>query len=231
VKKLFEASKDQVTRLILIRHGRTIKNAQSRVGIIDDTPLDDIGIKQARRVAERLTQYSVDVLFTSPITRARQTADIIGEKCSLEPQIRQDLIEYDMGDIRGLTIHEIKDRYPDNYHKMIAWIEGQPSDEIIRPAYSGSEPIENIEKRVLHFVDDVLDHYPKQVVCAVTHLAMIKGHMATLFGRSVLKPMNFVAQNTSITIIDFEHNAPILMRFNDCNHLENNIRYGKLTPL
>ncbi len=229
--KLFEGSKEKITRLILVRHGRTLKNAQSRVGIIDDTPLDEVGVQQAEQVGKRLAQLSVDVLFTSPITRARQTADIIGEKCSLEPQVHQDLIEYDMGDIRGLTIQEIKTRYPDNYHKMIAWIEGQPSDDIIRPAYSGSEPIENIEKRVLHFVDDVLHHYQKQVVCAVTHLAMIKGHMATLFGRSVHKPMNFVAQNTSITIIDFEHNAPILMRFNDCNHLENNNRYGKLTPL
>lgn len=229
--KLFEGSKENITRLILVRHGQTLKNAQSRIGIIDETPLDKTGIKQANSVAERLQQFSVNALMTSPVTRAKQTAEIISHKLKIDYEVRDELREYFMGAISGLTIEEMKENLPEDYDNFQSWVKNQPSKNIERPQYSDAEPIENIEKRVHNFVDYIFDNYEKQVVCAVTHLAMIKGFLATLFGRSVHKPMNFFALNTSLTIIDFERNTPILMLFNDTNHLDNGLFYGKVTLL
>ena len=228
--KLFENSEGDVTRLILVRHGRTFKNVESRFGIIDDTPLDHIGIQQSKLLAERLSDFPIRGLYTSPIPRAHQTADIIGEKIHKNPIICKELIEFNLGDIAGLTVPEVEKKYPDTFIEMKTWINNQPVNLSKRPIYSGAEDIENLESRVKDFVKMVLSDHPCECVCAITHQGFIKGFMATLFGRGVQQPMNFIAFNSSISIVDFEGDTPILMLFNDYYHLGIKLVYGKVTP-
>lgn len=231
ISNFFHNNPQDVTRLILVRHGRTKKNVQARIGIIDDTSIDEIGCEQARLVAERLMSFSVSSIFTSPVKRAVQTAQIISQKISLEFQVHQSLIEMNLGHISGKTFEEVKKGLPEDFKKIIYWTKSQSSSNIERPVYSGMEPIEELERRIQVFIDFILGEYPGKTVCAVTHLAVIKGIMATLFGRTVKNPMNFIAFNTAISIIDFENNVPILMRFNDCSHLDMDQIYGKVTAL
>jgi broad specificity phosphatase PhoE len=228
---LFKNKAQDVVRLILVRHGRTKKNAQSRIGIIDDTPLDEVGMEQARSAAERLMSFPITDIYSSPVKRAYQTAGFIADKASLDVKVHEALKEIDIGVISGKTLPEIEKELPQEYEKIINWITSQYSSQAVRPVYSGMEPIDHLEKRIQGFVDFVLDHYQGKTVCAVTHLAFIKGILATLFGRTVQNPMNFISFNTGITIIDFEKGVPILMRFNDCSHLDLDHVYGKITAL
>jgi len=227
----FSSKQGDVSRLIVIRHGRTKKNTEGRIGIIDDTPLDELGVKQAKLAGERLKNFPVAALYTSPVVRAAQTAQIISEAIGIPPEVHEALREMDLGNISGRTFAEVREELPEDFKKITGWIKGQPDEAIIRPVYSGMEPIEELEARVNTFVKMILENYARKTVCVVTHLAFIKGLMATLFGRTVHKPMNFLAFNTSLTIVDFENSVPVLMRFNDCGHLDMDDVYGKVTAL
>ena len=229
--KLFESPAEDVTRLILVRHGRTQKNFESRIGAREDSPLDDLGLEQARRVADRMIEFPVSHIFSSPIKRTRQTAEAIAEKLSLDIEFSQDLIEYNFGVISGLTMNEIQQAYPSIYTDIQNFIFQSPQENMDRPVIPEAESFNQLEKRVSHFTEVIMDNYLGQTIVAVTHLAIIKTFMATLFGLSVHKPMNFIGFNTSITVIDFLRKRPILMSFNDTRHLDQELSYGKITPL
>lgn len=68
------------TKIILVRHGETDWNSQLRFQGGKDIPLNDVGRDQARKLAEYLTDTNIDVIYSSNLSRARDTAQIIGEK-------------------------------------------------------------------------------------------------------------------------------------------------------
>src|SRR5215216_4004089 len=77
------------TTLYLVRHGRTLGNVQGILVGSTDVPLDELGIQQAHLVGERLaTAVQADMLLSSPLQRARMTAEIIGRQMGLTPRIR-----------------------------------------------------------------------------------------------------------------------------------------------
>jgi probable phosphoglycerate mutase len=96
-----------VTRLLLIRHGRSTWNAIKRIQGQADPLLDEVGREQARRLAERLRDNAPVVLYTSSLRRAQETAEIIGETPGVEVTSDERLKEYDVGDITGLTWEQI----------------------------------------------------------------------------------------------------------------------------
>ena len=92
-----------MTRLMLIRHGRSTWNAEGRIQGQADPPLDEMGREQARRLAERLHGEPIVALYTSPLLRARETAGIIGQALDVPVTPDERLKEYDVGDVAGLT--------------------------------------------------------------------------------------------------------------------------------
>ena len=231
MNELFESPAEDITRLILVRHGRTKKNFESRIGAREDSPLDELGKEQARRVAERLTEFPITHIFSSPICRTRETAEAIAGKLSLDIEFSDYLIEYNFGVVGGMTMNEIQQKYPSIHTDLQDWINQSSTDNLQRKVVPEAETFDQLEQRVQVFTNFIIEHYPGKTVAAVTHLALIKAFMATLFGRTVNKPMNFIADNTSISVIDFLRKRPILMTFNDTRHLDKKLPYGKITPL
>src|SRR5829696_692769 len=92
------------TSLYLVRHGRTLGNVQRVLVGSTDIPLDGLGVQQAHLVGERLAAaVQADVLLSSPLQRARVTAEIIGSKMDLTPRIRPNLTEWNFGAAEGLS--------------------------------------------------------------------------------------------------------------------------------
>jgi probable phosphoglycerate mutase len=101
------------TTLIFVRHGESITNAANRIGGQEDARLTPRGREQAQRVAEFLvTRERVDLVVTSDLTRAAQTAAIIAERRSLPLEIETGLRELDVGELAGLTLEEARSRFP-----------------------------------------------------------------------------------------------------------------------
>jgi glucosyl-3-phosphoglycerate phosphatase len=102
-------------RVVLLRHGRTAWNAQRRFQGQADPPLDEVGRMQAYEVAALVAALRPGLLVSSDATRARQTAEVVGELAALpvipEPRFR----ERGLGHWEGLTRDEVAEQYPDEY--------------------------------------------------------------------------------------------------------------------
>jgi broad specificity phosphatase PhoE len=92
-----------VTTLLLVRHGETDWNAVGRLQGHTDRPLSDFGRRQARRLAEELEGEPFDAIYASDLARARETAEIVGERLGLPAVLSPDLREKDWGTWEGLT--------------------------------------------------------------------------------------------------------------------------------
>ena len=102
-----------MTLLYLVRHGETDWNRAHRIQGSTDIPLNGTGRDQAMRTARLLARRSWDGLYSSPLSRAHETAAIIGRELGLgEPEPLADLVERNYGEAEGLTDREVTRRYP-----------------------------------------------------------------------------------------------------------------------
>jgi len=102
-------------RLILARHGQTAWNAEGRFQGQADPPLDATGLAQAERLAAEVLALRLDVLVSSDLLRARQTAMVVSRACGLEVELDRDLREIDLGLWQGLHRRQASERFPEEY--------------------------------------------------------------------------------------------------------------------
>jgi broad specificity phosphatase PhoE len=88
-------------RLYAVRHGRTAGNGVRYVGQGDE-PLDDVGREQARALADHLAGEPIAVVYTSPLSRARDTARPFAARCGATLRVRDELMEIDYGDYQDV---------------------------------------------------------------------------------------------------------------------------------
>jgi probable phosphoglycerate mutase len=109
-----------VTRLCIVRHGETAWNAEHRVQGQLDVPLNAIGLAQARAAAKVLGREKFDVIYSSDLSRARQTAQPVLEFLPLEIILEKELRERHYGIFESLTYAEVKERFPQDYARFEA---------------------------------------------------------------------------------------------------------------
>jgi probable phosphoglycerate mutase len=110
-----------VTRLVLLRHGRTAWNNEGRAQGHADVPLDAEGEAQAKAVAPVMAAYEPAALWTSDLARARQTADCVAAETGLEPVPDARLREFDIGPNRtGLTVAEYAAAHPEEHAALLS---------------------------------------------------------------------------------------------------------------
>jgi len=98
-----------VTTLLLVRHGETDWNAERRWQGHADVPLNDRGRAQAHALAEELADERIDAIYTSDLSRARETAEIVAARIGVPVAVDADLREIDVGPLEGLTTEEAKE--------------------------------------------------------------------------------------------------------------------------
>jgi broad specificity phosphatase PhoE len=95
-----------VTTLLLVRHAETDWNADGRLQGQTDRPLSDFGRRQAQRLAGELEREEIEAIYSSDLSRARETAEILGERLGLPVALDPELREKDWGTWEGLTAVE-----------------------------------------------------------------------------------------------------------------------------
>ena len=120
-----------MTRLVLLRHGRTEWNDTGRAQGHADVPLDEVGLAQAKEVAPVLAALRPVALWSSDLARAAQTADAVAAEAGLEPVLDARLREFDIGPNRtGLTSEQYAAAFPDEHAALLAGeVEGIPGRE------------------------------------------------------------------------------------------------------
>ncbi len=101
-----------IEAVYLARHGQTEWNVAGRRQGRLDSPLTPLGLRQAHRNADLLSSHQIDAIFTSPLGRARHTAEIVGETLGLPAQVLDELAEVAHGAWSGLTSAEIDAGWP-----------------------------------------------------------------------------------------------------------------------
>ena len=200
------------TILYLVRHGETDWNKTNRFQGRTDIPLSEEGIWQAKQTKERL-KNQFDVVYTSPLIRAVQTAKIISDDTNLFPTIYENLIEIDFGHWEGLPFDKIKDLYPKE-HKL--W----KTDNNTAPLVGGEQSIKNASIRGKNAFLDIVNKNPNKRILLVAHGGLIKAGMVGIYNMGINMYHNMYIDNTSITTIKFfEDRKPLLLSLNDICHL------------
>ena len=88
-------------KLYITRHGETMRNAEQRILGRTDDPLSEKGKQQAAELAEKMKDIDIDLIFTSPLSRAKETAQTIADVKGMSLIVDDRLIETDFGDFEG----------------------------------------------------------------------------------------------------------------------------------
>ncbi len=163
--------------IYLARHGQTAYNLERRFQGQQQVPLDDTGRAQATELAERAAGYGFRALWCSPLLRARETADAVARRLSLEPKEDARLMETDAGDWTDLTFAEVRARTPERFD---AFATADPGF-----AFPGGESFAEQEVRVSAALKDVeRGELPALVVC---HGMVIRAALHSRAGHDVEK--------------------------------------------
>lgn len=201
-----------MTRLLLVRHGRSTWNAERRWQGWADPPLDDVGREQAHRLAGRLREdgETMVALYTSPLRRAQETAEIIGETMGLPVIPDERLKERDVGDITGLTWAQIEEQYPDIVQ---GFAEANESVEV-----PGEEEVELFRARVVAVFGEIVARHGEGPIGVVSHGGTLGTYLNHLIGLpSRFSPFRF--GNTSLSIVEVNPARPRIALLNDTCHL------------
>jgi len=162
-------------RLVLLRHGRTAWNDTGRAQGRHDVPLDEVGHQQAAAVAPVLAALRPVALWTSDLTRARQTAAYLETATGLTARLDPRLQEYDVGARQGMTVPEFAAAFPEAH---AAWDDG---DDM--PIVPGAEVATDVAARIVPALSDALAALADgQTGIVVTHGAALKVGVLGLLG-------------------------------------------------
>ena len=149
------------TTLIVIRHGETPWNREKRMQGTTDTALSDVGRAQAQALGRRLAGHSFTALYSSDLSRARETARAIAEHSGHEVVTDARLQERRFGIFEGLTAAEIQSRYPDEHARFVS---RDPEYEV-----PGGESARVFTQRCLGCLAAIADHHRGEAVVVVSH--------------------------------------------------------------
>jgi broad specificity phosphatase PhoE len=202
------------TTVYLIRHGETDWNLNGRWQGHADVPLNPLGYRQARMVAQRLAAEGLqfDALYSSDLARAYQTAWEIGAAVKVAVQLLPNLREIDLGTWSGMTYDEIRATHPTE----IALLE--QNQDIPR---GGAETLSALRKRVVEAVDALAHHHRGATLGLITHggcIRMLLAHAENYSGNNFQRFPHI--GNTSISVVRVGLDGWQLERANDMAHLE-----------
>ena len=200
------------TRLLMLRHGQTEYSAQRRYSGRGDLPLTELGERQAAAAAARLSRTDgVAAVVSSPLLRARQTAQPVADALAVPLSVHEGLIETDFGAWEGLTFAEARERDPDLHAR---WI----TDTSVAPP--GGESMDVVHRRVRWVRDQLITEYADATLVVVTHVTPVKAllRMALDAGPALLHRLHL--DLASLSIAEFYPDGPASVRLvNDTSHL------------
>jgi ribonuclease H / adenosylcobalamin/alpha-ribazole phosphatase len=204
-------ARGRATTTLLLRHGQTALSAEHRFAGRGDIPLTEAGQRQAAAAAGRLAERGIDLIVTSPLQRARHTAEEVAKATGAPLLVEDDLVETDFGKWEGLTFAEASARWPD---EVSAWLGG------VDVAPPGGESFAVVAGRVLAALGRLLAAPEPRTLLLVSHVTPIK----TLACHALCAPpaalFRIHLDVASLCQIDWFADGPAVVRsLNDTAHL------------
>lgn len=187
--------------LILARHGRTAANAHGLLQGRMDLPLDEVGREQARKIAVALA--SVDVVISSPLRRAVETAEALRKKIEIDDR----WIEMDFGNLDGQRRQDID---PAIWSRLQRDVHYQPE---------GGESLANMMLRVTPALDELLARSEHETIAVFSHVMPIKAAFSHVLNIGMETAPRTYLDQASLTRMTMTLVGAVLHSFNETGHL------------
>jgi len=217
-------------RLVLVRHGLSSFNEKGLIqGRTDDSFLTEQGFKQAILAGEALSKINFDAIYSSPLKRAAETAKTIQKSFKEKHEIIYDnnLLEVDLSSWSGLTINEVKNKYPDIFN---IW-KNDPENLTLKSNNNNDyKPIKELFEQANKFLDQIFKNFSgkdDKNILIIGHNAILRCLILSLIGQPKKGFRKIRLENASFSIINLnkQNNSykTQVECLNQTSHLNENI--------
>lgn len=201
-----------MTRLIFIRHGQTKWNNLGRFQGRSDIELSETGLQQAEELANNFMVSDIDVVISSPLKRAYETAEILAKAYSVPLHIEEGFQEISFGLWEGKTYDEIYQNWPTEIEQMFS----HPAELIIPEG----ETFLSVQERAMATIDRIRRQYEGKTVVIVAH----GGILRTILAKFLHMPLDYIwtvrQDNTAVNIITYYGDSYNVELLNSTAHLQ-----------
>jgi len=203
------------TRVTVVRHGETEWNLSRRVQGQKNSNLTNTGIRQAEYTSQALKDEKFDVLYSSDLQRARETAEIINKPHNLEHRIDIDLRERNFGIMEGLTLDEVQEKMPEVYAGY-----RQRDENFTIP---DGENLLQLYKRVKNCANRIVKENEGKNILIVTHGGVLDCILRMVFDYPLSGIRKFSLYNASINRFSVLKEVWLLEEWGNINHHQTRI--------
>jgi len=193
-------------RLILIRHGEPEERTRGKCYGSLDIGLSTKGRAQLEAKLSSVSNLTATALYTSPLRRALESAEIAGAFLRLQPTVSPALREIDFGTLEGLSYSEIEERYPEEYRR---WMEHPTQIK-----FPGGESFSEMKKRVLEYQEQLLGAHRGKIMVLVSHGGTNRILLAHALGIPDEMIFRIDQAYAAINVIDYFENYPVVRLLN-----------------
>lgn len=200
-----------MTELLLVRHGETLWNNQTRFQGHTDVPLSQRGWNEAQCLAERLAGERVTAIYSSDLTRARDTAEIVARRLDKPVNIDSRLKEMALGEWQGMTYAEVRRRYFGDVGPSVVYpIDNPPL---------GGESLRQLQVRLLDGINSIVARHSDERLVIVTHGACLRALACAWLDMELSRYWELPFDSGSVSEVHLSGERVMVSRLNDTTHL------------
>ena len=200
-----------MTKIILVRHGLTLWNGERKIQGHSNVELAPEGIAQAKLLAEKFPLENVSAIYSSDLSRAKVTAEILAQKFNLPVQFEKNLREANWGDWEGKKLSDIEKIDPVNYEKFFR----NPEEVQIKNA----ETFSQLQERAFSTVKKIIAAHPDENIIIVAHGAINRTIICSILEIPLKKMWTLSQFNTAINIFRYDDGYFTVELINGTAHL------------
>ena len=201
-----------MTFIYLVRHGQTAWNKEEIFRGRTDIPLDEIGLKQAELAGQYFKGMEIHAIFSSPLSRAWQTAEKIAEFHNLKVQPLQGIVDMSFGNWERHPHQEIRQNDSKTYRQ---WVE---TPHLVR--LPGGEGLDDVRVRAMASLEEVIQRHPVKTLVLVSHRVVNKVIICGILGLDNSHFWQITQDPTAINLIQYKNGKYILSLMNETCHLK-----------
>jgi broad specificity phosphatase PhoE len=200
-----------VTRLLLVRHGKTVLSGEGKYYGKQDIKLSGEGIVQAEKLRDYLAHWHIDRIYSSSLSRAVDTARIVASCHELEIKQYANMNEIDVGILDGLTFVQVKEQFPHIAEELLNWR--------LPHTFPEGESLMEFDERVGEFASLLRQYDKDETILVVAHAGSLRSLICHFMALGIEYWMRLHIDFTSLSIIELFSNRAVVRLLNNSSYL------------
>jgi len=205
-----------MTRIVLVRHAEAQGNVTRVFHGWTDSSLTEKGIRQARRLAERMKDENIDCIYSSDLKRAYDTANFIADIKDLDVFIDKKLREINGGDWENISFDDLIKTWPEELFNL--------NNCLYNLSAPNGENVLDFYARIVSSIERIISENENKNICIVTHGTAIKLILCYFYSRPIEEVETIMwSDNTAVSYITFDNNKYNVVVESDNSHLDDEL--------